>query len=140
MRHAHTVFLLLLAGAVACDRRRAPDPRPMVQKTMRGMFVFPGSLTVDMSAGEDAAQVTLTTRDSVEAVTAWFRRALQLNAWVLQSDVTAQDRSVTIAAAKGPRPLWITLRPNVGGVGTTYTMIGALVAKGDSLRMSDSIK
>ena len=139
MRHLRTVLLLLLAAGGACDRRRAPDPRLMVQRTLRGMFIYPGSVVVDMSAGEDAAQVTLTTSDSVEAVTGWFRRALELNAWVLQSDVTS-ERSVTIVAAKGQRPLWITLRPNVGGTGTTYTMIGALLAEGDSLRIRDSIK
>jgi hypothetical protein len=41
---------------------------------------------------------------------------------------------------KGTRPLWVTLRPNVGAAGTTYTVIGAVVAEGDSLRVADSAK
>jgi hypothetical protein len=33
---------------------------------------------------------------------------------------------MTLYAQKGDRPLWITFRPNVGGPGTTYTMIGEI--------------
>jgi hypothetical protein len=58
----------------------------------------------------------------------WFRRSLTLNGWTLQSDLTSNDGSVTISATRGKRPLWITLRPNQGAPGTTYTMVGALVA------------
>jgi hypothetical protein len=36
-------------------------------------------------------------------------------------------------AEHGQRPLWVTVRPNVGGPGSTYTMIGAIVA-GDSIK------
>jgi len=140
MRHARFVLLLLLAGPSACDRRRAADPRPMVQKAMHGMFVYPRSVGISMAAGEDAAQITLTSPDSVGEVARWFRQALPLNGWLLQSDVTAGDQSVSIVAMKGARPLWVTLRPNSGAAGTTYTVIGAVVAEGDSLRIGDSLK
>lgn len=139
MRHVHTA-LVLLPLLAACERRRAPDPRPMVQKAMHGMFVYPRSTPIDVAAGEDAAQITLTTPDSVGVVARWFRAALPLNGWSLESDVTANDQSVSIAAMKGARPLWVTLRPNAGAAGTTYTVIGAAVAEGDSLRMVDSLK
>jgi len=140
MRHAPFVLLLLLAGPVACDRRRGPDPRPIIEKTMHGIFVYPRSVALTMAAGEDAAQITLATQDSVASVARWFREALPLNGWLLQSDVTANDGSISIVAMKGARPLWVTLRPNVGAPGTTYTVIGAVVAEGDSLRMADSLK
>ena len=140
MRHVPIVFLLLVVGSLACDRRRPPDPRAMVQRAMRGLFIYPGSVTIDMAAGEDAAQVTLTALDSVAVVARWFREALRLNGWSLQSDLTANDHSIAIVATKGARPLWVTLHPNVGGPGTTYTLIGAVVATGDSLRLVDSLK
>jgi hypothetical protein len=35
---------------------------------------------------------------------------------------------VTLIAQKGERPLWITLRPNVGAAGSTYTMISEIPA------------
>ena len=140
MRHVRLMPLLLVAGLVACDRPRAPDPRLMVQRVMRGMFVYPGSQITSMSAGEDAAQATLFSPDSVARVTRWFRGALRLNGWTLQSDMTAADSSISIVAMKGPRPLWLTFHPNIGAAGTSYTMIGAIVAEGDSLRMKDSVK
>lgn len=140
MRHARLIPLLLVAAFAACDRPRAPDPRLMVQRVMRGMFVYPGSQITSMSAGEDAAQATLSSPDSVAAVTRWFREALHLNGWALQSDVTAADSSISMVAMKGPRPLWLTFRANVGAAGTSYTMIGAVVAEGDSLQVKDSVK
>jgi hypothetical protein len=66
-------------------------------------------------------------------------RGPDLNQWTLQSDMTGNDGSVSIAAQRGKRPLWITLRPNVGGPGTTYTIIGAVVVDADSLRVQDSL-
>lgn len=140
MRPTSLAFLVLLAGLGACDRRRSADPRAMIQKVMHGIFVYPRSVALNMSAGEDAAQITLTTVDPVGEVARWFRQALPLNGWALQSDVTANDSSVSMVAMKGVRPLWVTLRPNVGGPGTTYTVIGAVVAEGDSLRIADSVK
>ena len=136
-----SVFPVLLAlVATACDRQRAPDPRPMVQKTLRDMLVYPYSTQVSMTAGVDAAQITLTSVDSAAKIAKWFRQALVLNGWALQSDVTGQDGEVSILATKGDRPVWITLRPNVGGPGTTYSMIGALPTAADSLQRRDSVK
>jgi len=140
MRTIALVLLVALGVVAACDRRRAPDPRPMVQKAMHGVFVYPNSVALEMAAGEDAAQITLSSPDSVGLVAGWFRQALPLNGWQMQSDVTGQDQSVSIVAMKGTRPLWVNLRPNVGAAGTTYTVIGAVVAEGDSLRVADSAK
>lgn len=140
MRPAPIMLLLVLTASLACDRRRAPDPRPMVQRAMRGVIVYPRSAAVNMTAGADAAQVTFSSPDSVATVARWFRTALQLNGWALQSDLTANDGSVSIVAMQDARPLWVTLRPNVGAPGTTYTVIGAVITEGDSLRMADSVK
>ena len=109
----------------------------MLRQALHGMLIYPRSTTVSMTAGEDAAQVTLSTADSVERVAGWFREVLRLNGWALQSDVTNRDRSIAIAATKGARPLWITLQPNVGAAGTTYSIIGAVVS-GDSVVVADS--
>lgn len=112
----------------------------MVQKAMQGVLVYPLSSEVGIAAGADAAQVTLSTADSVGKVARWFRQALQVNGWTLVSDVTNPDGSIAMSASLGKRPLWITLHPNVGAPGTTYTVIGAVVpqdstAAGDSGRM-----
>lgn len=111
----------------------------MVRQALHGVIVYPQSMLVDMAAGEEAAQITLTTMDSIGRVASWFRQVLLLNRWTLQSDVTGRDGSVSIAALQGERPLWITLRPNSGGPGTTYTIIGAVVVDADSLRLRDSL-
>ncbi len=101
----------------------------MVQKTMHGVLAYPMSIQVSASAGEDAAQVTMTSPDSVAKVADWFRRSLATNGWTLLSDVTTADGSTTMSASQGKRPLWITFRRNEGAPGTTYTVIGAVVAQ-----------
>jgi len=139
MRRFLPVLLLAVAVTTACERRRAPDPRPMVRQALRGVIVYPQSMQIGMAAGEDAAQITLTTPDSIGRVASWFRQALMVNRWTLESDVTGNDGTVSIAAQRGKRPLWITLRPNSGAPGTTYTIIGAVVVDADSLRVQDSL-
>src|SRR2546427_129280 len=87
-------------------------------------------------AGSDAGQLELPSPDAVNTVAAWFRLALPMNGWTLQSDARAADGTVSIYAQKGTKPLWISLKPSVGAPGTTYTMIGAAVdsTKADSGR------
>jgi hypothetical protein len=118
-------FLALLVLAAACDRREPPDPRAMLHKALFGVLVYPLSSEVSVAAGADAAQVTMSTRDSLAKVAGWFRQSLIANGWTLQSDVTSGD-SIAIVAMLGKRPLWLTLRSNVGAPGTTYTIIGAV--------------
>jgi hypothetical protein len=132
-----TLMLVMLTAVAACNRPQPPDTRAMLRKSLQGVLVYPRSTLVDVTSGSDAAQVTLTTLDSVSVVASWFRSELNLNGWALQSDVTNGDGSIAIVAQKGSRPLWITLRPNVGGPGSTYNVIGAVVS-GDSLLLGDS--
>lgn len=136
MRRLLPSFIFLVLAA-ACDRQQQADPRPMVQKAMQGVLVYPLSTEVGIAAGAEAAQVTLATVDSIGPVARWFRRALLANGWTLVSDVTNADGSVAMSATLGKRPLWITLHPNVGAPGTTYTVIGAVV---DSTAVGDSGK
>jgi hypothetical protein len=133
-----TLMLVMLTAVAACNRPQPPDTRAMLRKSLQGVLVYPRSTLVDVTSGSDAAQVTLTTLDSVSVVASWFRSELNLNGWALQSDVTNGDGSIAIVAQKGSRPLWITLRPNVGGPGSTYNVIGAVVS-GDSLVVADSV-
>ena len=135
VRQLGCTFLLL--AAASCERSRPPDPAAMIQRVMGGMLVYPKSTRVSVSAGEDAAQLTLTTPDSIGPVADWFRKVLSLNGWKLQSDLTERDGSVTISAVRGTHPLWLTLKPNVGAPGTTYTLIGAEVSQ-DSVVKQDS--
>jgi hypothetical protein len=133
-----TLVLLMLTAVAACNRPQPPDTRAMLRKSLHGVLVYPRSTLLDATSGTDAAQVTLTTLDSAAVVASWFREELSLNGWALQSDVTNGDGSIAIVAQKGSRPLWITLRPNVGGPGSTYNVIGAVVS-GDSLAVADSV-
>lgn len=136
-RHLPPSFILLLFLTAACERRQETDPRVMVQKAMHGVLVYPLSSEVSIAAGADAAQVTLSTADSIGKVARWFRQALQVNGWTLVSDVTDPDGSIAMSAIRGKRPLWITLHPNVGAPGTTYTVIAAVVTQ-DSTAAADS--
>lgn len=137
MTRRFAALVLAVALATACERHNAPDPRPLARRALAGVPVYPLSTEVSVTAGEDAAQLTMSSVDSLGKVAAWFRRSLPLNGWSLQSDLTNDDGSVSISATRGKRPLWLTLRRNVGAPGTTYALIGAIVA-GDSGAAADS--
>ena len=123
-----TLALLGCLALVACDRPKETDARQLASRALQGALSYPGSTIVNIAAGTDAAEVTLTTMDPVERVASWFRQALVLNAWELRHEGKGADGAVTIyAQKKDGRPLWLTLKPNVGGPGTTYTLIGAII-------------
>lgn len=125
--HRSLVLLGCLTLASACDRPQDPDPRVLAGRALHGALNYPQSTIVSISAGTDAAEVTLTTAAPVEQVANWFRQALPLNGWQLRKEGKGADGTVSIYAEKGERPLWLTLKANVGGPGTTYTMIGAII-------------
>jgi hypothetical protein len=120
-------MLLGLLALVACDRPKEPDARQLAARALKGTLTYPQSTIVNVAAGTDAAEVTLTTADPVDVVAGWFRQALPLNGWELRNEGKSAAGAVSIYAEKEGRPLWLTLRPNTGGPGTTYTMIGAIV-------------
>ena len=126
-------LFIVLALLAACERPGDSErARVATGRALSGTLAYPRSTPVTVAAGEEAAQLTMTSQDSLPVIVAWFRRALQLNGWVIQREATGPAGDVTLYAQKGDRPLWITLRANVGAVGTTYTMIGEIPA--DSTR------
>jgi hypothetical protein len=118
-------FVALLA---ACDRPGdLAKSREIAGRALRGSLTYPNSGIVSVSAGDEAAELVMSSADSVKVVADWFRRALPLNGWAIKSDVRTQLNEVTIYAEQRNRPLWITLRPSGSGVGTTYTLVGAVM-------------
>src|SRR5204862_329274 len=73
----------------------------------------------------------------VDVIVQWYGEVLPLNKWTIKT--TSRDRAgtVSIYAERDARPLWITLRPNLGDGGTTYRLVG--VFNIDSTK-ADSIK
>ncbi len=128
MSRAHHL-VVVLALLVACDRPGdTARAREAVGRALSGTLAYPQSTPVTVAAGEEAAQLTMTSPDSVAVIVAWFRNALPLNGWVIQRETAGTGGSVTLFAQKGDRPLWITLRPNIGAAGSTYTMISEIPA------------
>ena len=112
--------------AAACERSAdQTKQRQFAAQLLAGLLAYPRSSVLQVSTGQDAAQVTLSTPAAVPAVATWYRQVLRLNGWDLQGDGVMSDGSVSIYAEKGKRPLWITLKATAGGPGTTYTLIGA---------------
>ena len=133
MRTSLVLALTLAVGLAACERPADRNVRGTVYRALHGVLVYPRSLLVEMDAGDSAGQLTLTTVDSLSRVVTWFREAFRLNAWALQSDAQDRDGTVTLYAEKNKRPVWVRLNANVGGPGTTYTVIGGIVA-GDTVK------
>jgi hypothetical protein len=128
------VLLALTVVAAGCDRDRdANQARAVAARALRGVLAYPQSTLVSLSAGNDAAEFAFSSPVAVDDVAQWYRRALAANGWELKTDQVGRDGSISMYAVQGTRPLWLTLRPNVGGPGSTYTMIGAIV-EGDSIK------
>jgi len=119
--------LTALALVAACEHRGEEErTRETAAAALRGVLLYPGSTPITVSAGADAGQLVLTTPATLQDVATWYRRTLTLNGWELRSDAVLGDGGISISADRGRQPLWIILRPNVGGPGTTYTLIGAI--------------
>jgi hypothetical protein len=123
--------VLLVAGlCAACDRpAEQRQDREFAATLLQGVLAYPQSSVVSVVRGSDAAQVTFSASAPVQTVATWYRQVLRLNGWDLQSDAVMNDGSVAIFAQQGKRPLWITLKANPEGAGTTYTLIGAELPK-----------
>lgn len=120
-------FIVALVLLVACERPGNPaQTRQLAGKALSGTLAYPRSTMVSVSAGEEAAQLVMSSPDSVTQVARWFLEALPLNHWEVKRTINDHNGSVTIYAEQEKRPLWLSLRPNVGGPGTTYTMIGVI--------------
>ena len=123
----YSFALLAALTVVACDRPKEPDARQMAARALRGTLSYPQSSVMNISAGTDAAELQLASAAPVERIAAWYREALPLNGWELKNEGKDRDGGLSIYAEKEGRPLWITLKPNPGGQGSTYTLIGAII-------------
>ena len=133
-RAFHFLAAIVLLAA-ACERPGNPEQaRALAARALRGALAYPQSSVVSVSAGDDAAELVLSSPDSVGTVAAWYRHTLPLNGWVVKRDARDRNGTVTILAQQGDRPLWLTFRPNVGGAGSTYTMVGAILATDSTKR------
>ena len=120
-------LLILMCAALACERPGSPEQtRRLAGQALQGTIAYPRSTMVSISAGEEAAQLVMSSPDSVTVVAKWFVRALGMNHWDVKRTVSDPSGTITIYAEQNKRPLWLTLRPNVGGPGSTYTMIGVI--------------
>ena len=121
-------FIVIVMLLAACERPgdNAEETRHRAGQALSGTLAYPRSSMVSVSAGEEAAQLVMSSPDSVTTVATWFLKALPLNHWDVKRTVSDRSGTVTIYAEQNKRPLWLTLRPNVGGPGTTYTMIGVI--------------
>ena len=120
-------FGFVLALLTACERPGSvQETRQRTSQALSGALAYPRSSPVTASAGEEAAQLVMTSPDSVTVVARWFLEALPLNHWDVKRTVSDRSGTVTIYAEQGKRPLWLTLRPSTGGPGTTYTMVGVI--------------
>ena len=134
MRRSIPLFLVLALLAAGCDRERDNEQaRALAARALQGVLAFPRSTLVSLSAGNEAAELRFSSPAVAADVAQWYRRALVANSWELKTDQTGSDGSVAMYAVQGKRPLWLTFRPNVGGSGSTYTLIGAIVV-GDSIK------
>ena len=124
IRFASCIVIVVL---LACERPGNPErTRKVTGQALEGTLAYPHSTMVSVSAGDEAAQLVMSSPDSVEVIARWFVRALGMNNWEVKRNLTDRSGTVTIYAEQNKRPLWLTLRPNVGGPGTTYTMIGVI--------------
>ena len=125
MPRAFPLLAVVAALLLGCDRPNDPAKvRQMAGRALRGTLTYPNSSVVSIAAGDEAAELVMTSPDSVAAVANWFRQALTLNGWKITRAGRDANGVISIYAEQGERPLWLTLRPNVGGTGTTYTLIG----------------
>ena len=121
-------LVIVLVCCAACERPgEGTSERELAAKVLTGVLAYPHSTLTGVSAGQDAAQATITTPAPLPRVAAWYRETLKLNGWQVRTDQAMADGSIAIYADSGRRPLWITLRANVGAPGTTYTLVGAIL-------------
>ncbi len=125
------VAALTAAALWGCDRTSRVS-LPTVSQSLKGVLVYPHSRMVSMASGDSVGQVALVSPDDPDSVARWFRMYLGVNNWDLQSDGTQGDGSIAMYAERARRPLWISIRRNSGGPGTSYTLTGAIVGSRDT--------
>jgi hypothetical protein len=124
---ARVVFALVTAAVLttaACERPASDrEQRRLAARALSDMLMYPRSTVTRVSAGTEAAAVTLSAPAGADAIADWYRATLVANGWELKHDGRLTDGSAVIHAAKAGRPLWVTVQPG-GGAATTYTLVG----------------
>lgn len=138
MRRPGVLELLAMLAVAGCNRA-APVSRRTVTESLKGLLVYPRSQVVNMSSGDSAGQIMLTSPDGPDLVAGWFRQYLTLNHWSLENDAVQGDGSIAIYATRAGQPLWISIQRTTGGPGSSYTMTGAITGSADSTA-TDSTK
>jgi hypothetical protein len=127
------LLAVLLGASAACERpsERVRDEQEMVGRVLRGTPAYPASTPVSYGAGDEAAEIALTTPASPEVVTAWYRESLPAHGWIVLRQSRDRSGAVTLYAEREQRPLWVRLSPSGTG-GTAYTLVGVAL-KGDTV-------
>ena len=70
-------LLLICVALLGCERPGSPEQtRRLAGEALKGALAYPKSTMVSVSAGEEAAQLVMTSPDSVSVVAKWFVQAL----------------------------------------------------------------
>src|SRR5574341_87903 len=98
-------FVVVLALLSACERPGNPEQsRQLAGRALSGSLSYPRSTMVSVSAGDEAAQVVMSSPDSIKDVAGWFLQALPLNHWDVKRTVRDRNGTVTIYAERDKRP------------------------------------
>src|SRR5260370_15488311 len=104
------ILLALLAG---CERpgENTAQTRKLAGKALSGTLAYPRSTLVSVSAGEEAAQLALSSPDSMNEVADWLLRALPLNGLDVKRTGSGGKGGLTLYAEQGEAPPSLTLHP-----------------------------
>lgn len=119
---------LLLVG---CERPNSGPPPSYVAaaKAFADLVHPPGSQLLSTAAGTEAAEANYTNPAPPDSIAAWYRRELVKRGFELERESVRGDGSIVIYARKQrEHPLWVTVRPAVGGPGTSFTLVGVVPA------------
>lgn len=120
----------LVAGACHKD---APPDTARIQDALPGMPLPGDPVFVSRSGSPDALQVVLTSAQSPEAIIQFYRIVLTRDPWTLVSDQPFDSGGRVFYASRNGPPLWVTIKPNPGGIGSLISLNGAVApAKRDS--------
>src|SRR6267378_3890911 len=82
-------LVLVCAALLACERPGSPEQtRRLAGQALQGTLAYPRSTIVGISAGEEAAQLVLSSPDSVQVIAKWFVKALGMNNWDIKRNIT----------------------------------------------------
>lgn len=121
----HPLFLLALAGLVACAEPESKPPVDLAER-ISNVPIPPGAEGLGRDDGDDAVQLRFRTPLPVDTIAAYYRMALSKAPWRLVNESRMADGSVAFYAEQNGPPLWVSVRPG-DGAGTLVDVAGAKV-------------